>query len=276
MANDAPIQPIACVIGHPIAGNPAQFAFERAFAAADVDWRFLSLDVSADDLADGIRGARALGFQGLLIAEPHRSAVAQLCDELSEQAAASQHVDVVTRTESGTFRGHHLKSAAISDIVARTLPEPDARGKLSIAMLGDCSIMRAAMRPLMLTTKYRWRVTEPLLDAPIDDLEWREVDSADEAIDDTTAVVIRGRQGADPADCPETLLDRIRMPALVIDIAETTSTSPLSRYAAQRGCVTLTRLDLLVLQTTAALEAWTGLQPDGAVIREALEEFLEI
>ncbi len=273
---DLPIQPIACVIGHPIAGNPTQFACERALAAAELDWRFLSLDVTAERLEDAIRGVRAMGFLGVMVGHPHREGVVGLCDGLSEQAAAAQQVDMIACQPDGQLTGHHLKSAAISDAIADAVPEPDARGKVSIAMLGDCPTMRAALRPLMQTDRYRWWVTEPILDAPHEGLDWREVDRVDDAIDQTTAIIIRGRQGAQPTELPESLLQRLSQPALVIDMAETTSTSPLARYALQQGLLALTRLDLLIMQATRALEIWTGHRPDESVVREAFEEFLEI
>ena len=123
---------------------------------------------------------------------------------------------------------------------------------------------------------YRWRVSE--FQSYLSDMkqELHEVDSVDEAIDEATAVVIRGMVGDEPCEVPETLLDRLSEPALVIDLAEMTSTSPLARYAAHRGLQSMTRLDLLVERTVRALGCWTEQTPDEAIIREAYEEYLEI
>ncbi|MCO8124118.1 hypothetical protein NHH03_20405 [Stieleria sp. TO1_6] len=64
---DGITEPVVLVLGHPIAGNPAQFALERAFASLDLQWRVLSCDVSPDQVADAIAGADVLGFRGLLL-----------------------------------------------------------------------------------------------------------------------------------------------------------------------------------------------------------------
>ncbi len=273
---DSPIPPIACVMGHPIAGNPTQFAVERALAAADIDLRFLSLDVPPEQLAEAIGGVRAMGFWGVMLIEPHRQAAVALCDQLSDEAQASERVDVIERTDEGQLRGHHFASLSISAAIERAIREPDARGKITISLLGDCPVMLASVRPLMASGRYRWRVSEMLPYMLDMNLELHEVDSVDQAIDESTAVVIRGMVGEQPCEVPESLLDRISKPALIIDLAEMTSTSPLARDAAQRGLQAITRLDLLVDQTVRALGCWTDQTPEEGIIREAYEEYLEI
>lgn len=64
---DGITEPVVLVLGHPIAGNPAQFALERAFASLDLGWRVLSCDVTPDRVDDAISGADVLGFRGLLL-----------------------------------------------------------------------------------------------------------------------------------------------------------------------------------------------------------------
>lgn len=273
---DSPIQPIACVIGHPIAGNPTQFAVERALPAVDFDWRFLSMDVTAEQLHDAISGVRALGILGVMVDDPHRQAVVELCDELAEEAAAAGQVDVISRTAEGALRGHHFGSLAIAAAIDNVLSEPDARGKPLVTLLGDDANMLAAVRPLMQSDRFRWRVSEMaafMLEAPA---EVQETDSVDQAIDEATVILIRGLRGAQPYEVPEALLDRIGAPALVIDLAETSSTSPLARYATQHGLQSITRLDLLVDQTAQAIVCWSGQTPDRTALREAFEEYLEI
>ncbi|MEM7317046.1 MAG: hypothetical protein AAF497_28265 [Planctomycetota bacterium] len=64
---DGITEPVVLILGHPIAGNPAQFALERAFASLSLEWRVLSCDVPPEKIADAIRGAEVLGFRGLLL-----------------------------------------------------------------------------------------------------------------------------------------------------------------------------------------------------------------
>jgi hypothetical protein len=64
---DGITEPVVLVLGHPVAGNPAQFALERAFESLGLQWRVLSCDVPPDRLDEAISGANILGFRGLLL-----------------------------------------------------------------------------------------------------------------------------------------------------------------------------------------------------------------
>ena len=64
---DGITEPVVLVLGHPIAGNPAQFALERAFEGLNLSWRVLSCDVPHLDLQRAIDGAWVLGFRGVLL-----------------------------------------------------------------------------------------------------------------------------------------------------------------------------------------------------------------
>lgn len=64
---DGITEPVVLILGHPIAGNPSQFAFERAFESMRVQWRVLSCDVPAEHIDRAIAGAEVLGFRGLLL-----------------------------------------------------------------------------------------------------------------------------------------------------------------------------------------------------------------
>ena len=46
--------------------------------------------------------------------------------------------------------------------------------------------------------------------------------------------------------------------------------------AGRRGCTTLDGLGMLVNQGVISFKVWTGVDPDPGVMREALEEYLEL
>ncbi|WP_162006651.1 hypothetical protein [Roseimaritima sediminicola] len=351
---DSAVQPIACVLGHPIAGNPTQFAVERALAAADIDWRFLSLDVTAEDLPAAVAGMRAMGFRGGIVADPHRGAVAPLCDETDEAATIAAYVDVLSRQDDGPLRGHFVSTEVLRAAISKTFAD-EAAGESAgdkspvertIAVLGDADPWLAALLPLMRQPHYRWRLfdTPPELwqrsgadtanstpDGHQDDpagrdlagrdpagrdpagrdpagrdpagrdlaeVERKEMNAQDvasptggnaahprrvrrtarieETIDEAVDVVLRGMCDGEPCLISETVIQRLRAPALVIDLAEWTGSSPLTRAAGKQNLATLTRLDLMVDQTARAVQCWTDQAIDEAILREAYEEFLEI
>lgn len=85
--DESPVQSVVCVIGHPIAGNPAQFCISRVFSSLEIDWQCLSFDVPPESLATAIAGIDVLHFAGALISPPHQTAIAAL---LNSKPEASQ------------------------------------------------------------------------------------------------------------------------------------------------------------------------------------------
>ncbi len=77
-------EPLIAVIGHPIAGNPTQFAIECALKSLELDYRVLSFDVPAENLAAAINGLEVLGFRGVLVDQTLASDVAQWWQEKTE------------------------------------------------------------------------------------------------------------------------------------------------------------------------------------------------
>ena len=70
----------------PAADNPTVAMMEAAYAHHGIDARYLNCDVAAEDLADAVRGATAMGWIGFNCSLPHKVAVIQLLDELAESA----------------------------------------------------------------------------------------------------------------------------------------------------------------------------------------------
>jgi shikimate dehydrogenase len=63
---------------------------------------------------------------------------------------------------------------------------------------------------------------------------------------------------------------------VVADVVFNPPRTRLIRDAEQQGCSTLDGLGMLVNQAVIGFKLWTGVEPDAAVMREALEEFLNV
>ena len=87
---------VAC-LGQPVAENPTGVMQEAAFRALGLDWRYLTIEVAPDQLANAITGVRALGMRGLNLTIPHKVAVLQYLDEIAPDAALIGAVNTVCR-----------------------------------------------------------------------------------------------------------------------------------------------------------------------------------
>ena len=90
-------QDLTGFFGQPAAENPTQVMIEAAYRHHDLFWRYLTIEVAPQDLADAVRGARAMGFRGFNCTIPHKVSVIEHLDGLGESAALMQAVNCVVR-----------------------------------------------------------------------------------------------------------------------------------------------------------------------------------
>ncbi len=88
-------QELVGVFGYPVAENPTQAMIEPAFAALGLDWRYLTVEVHPAELAHAVRGARAMNWKGFNLTIPHKVAVIEYLDRLTEAAEAIGAVNCV-------------------------------------------------------------------------------------------------------------------------------------------------------------------------------------
>jgi shikimate dehydrogenase len=69
---------IVALLGDPVSASLSPVMQNAAFAARGLDWTYVALRVSADELEDALRGLTALGFAGANVTTPHKLAVARL------------------------------------------------------------------------------------------------------------------------------------------------------------------------------------------------------
>jgi shikimate dehydrogenase len=69
---------IVALLGDPVSASLSPLMQNAAFVARGLDWTYVALRVSADELEDALRGLTALGFAGANVTTPHKLAVARL------------------------------------------------------------------------------------------------------------------------------------------------------------------------------------------------------
>lgn len=99
-------EPILTILGHPIAGNPSQFAIERALHDMNLEWRVLSFDVPEADIPAALNGLEVLGIRGVLVDSSVSRAVAKwYAAKYPQRDEASIAIDCLYRDRDGRLRG---------------------------------------------------------------------------------------------------------------------------------------------------------------------------
>ncbi|HMO83924.1 MAG TPA: hypothetical protein PKC18_03285, partial [Lacipirellulaceae bacterium] len=138
-------QDVCCLMGDPIAGNPTQYMLEKAFAQADLDWRFLTFEVSKDDFATALAGARVFDFRGVMLAPPHRGQVSSYLESVTDAARLAHQVNCLSQHD-GQLRGHNTEGQALRKLIGGSLTIPG----LCATILGSGRLARSFAAELAL------------------------------------------------------------------------------------------------------------------------------
>ena len=97
---------LLALIGHPVGHSLSPAMHNAAFAADDLDFVYVCLDVDPDGLPAAVLGLRALKFRGFNVTMPHKRAMVPLVDDLDEGARVSGAVNTVV-VEGSRMRGYN-------------------------------------------------------------------------------------------------------------------------------------------------------------------------
>jgi shikimate dehydrogenase len=271
-------------MGQPVAGNPTQFMMERAFDAAGLDWRYLTLEVPPEKLADAMAGMRAMGFKGGNFTIPHKVEVIKYLDGLSDAAELRGAVNCVHRTDNGQLIGENTDGKGFVQSL-RGVTDPNGNkivilgaGGAARAIAVEVGLAGAAEITIVNRSPQRGQELVDLLNDRIQVSSKFVPWDGDYAVGDGTQIVINATSiGLGNAEARVPLAIASLKPEMVVaDVIFNPPQTRLLRDAAQRGCTTLDGLGMLVNQGVIGFKIWTGVDPDPAVMREALEEYLEL
>jgi shikimate dehydrogenase len=274
-------------MGDPVAGNPTQYMLEKAFAVADLDWRFLTFEVPADDFEAALQGARIFAFRGVMLASPHRGQVAPYLESATDAARLSGQVNCLVQTE-GQLRGNNTEGFALRRLAEGRLSFKGAKatilgsGRLAKSFAAEIALAGAAAIDLVCIAPVQ---AEPLVQALKDDpqtattecriVTWPASGDMLPIGDDHRLLVNAtpvGRQ--DPHAALPIDVTQLAPDFVVADIVFNPPETHLVRDARRRGLHVIDGLALLVEQAALAFELWTGRQADRGAMRDAVEEFL--
>lgn len=263
------------------AGNPTVAMIEAAFAHHGLHWRYVNMEVAPEDLADAVRGARALGFRGFNCSLPHKVTVIPHLDGLGESASLMGAVNCVVRRgdkligENTDGKGFLKSLASVIEPRDKSVVLFGAGGaaraiavELGLAGIRNITVVnRSPSRGGELVELLRGKLK---LDANL--TVWQ----GDFAVPAGTEIVINATSiGLNDGAARLNLDVNTLHPGMVVaDVIGNPPATRLIRDASARGCTPLDGLGMLVNQGVVGVQYWTGVEPDVAVMRAALEEAL--
>ena len=265
------------------AGNPTVAMIEAAFAHHGLHWRYVNMEVTPANLGAAVRGAKAMGFRGFNCSLPHKVAVIQHLDGLGESAALMGAVNCVVRRGENLVGENTDGKGFLKSLESVIAP----KGK-SVVLFGAGGAARAIAVELGLAGTKRITIVNRSesrgaelvgllrdklkLDAEL--VVWR----GDYAVPATTDIVINGTSIGLYAPEARLALDlnSLKPGMVVADVVFSPVRTRFLDDAAAQGCRAIDGLGMLVNQGIVGVQYWTGLIPDVAVMRKALESAMGV
>ncbi len=273
-------QELTAAFGQPISENPTQVMVEAAYRHHDLDWRYLTIEVAPDGLEDAVKGAKAMGFQGFNCTIPHKVKVIEYLDGLGESASLMGAVNCVVRRE-GQWIGENTDGKGFVESL-RELTDPSGKnvvifgaGGAARAIGVEVALAGASKITIVNRTVERGEELTKLLDEKLpveaDFVPW---DGVYAAPDGTDVLINATSIGLFPDVDARLALDvgTLREGMVVADVIPNPPATNLVRDARAKGCKVIDGLGMLVNQGVIGIRHWTGVDPDPAIMRAALEE----
>jgi shikimate dehydrogenase len=261
---------VAAVIGSPVRHSRSPAIVNAAFAAAGLDWVFAAFEVAPGRGADAVAAMRTLGLGGLSVTMPHKADVIAALDRLSPDAEALGAVNCIAR-DGHELVGHNTDGPGL----VRSLADAGAgvAGR-RCAVLGAGGAARAVIRALagagaaevavVNRTPERAEAAAALAGAVGRVAPADAVADADMVVNATSVGMGAAEGDAGPLPVAAELLGPGQV---VVDLVYLPLRTPLLAAAAARGAHPVDGLGMLVHQAAIAVEHWTGVAPDVAVMQ---------
>jgi shikimate dehydrogenase len=261
------------------AENPTPVMMNGAYAHHGIDAVYVNCEVPAASLAEAVRGARAMGWQGFNCSMPHKKAVIPLLDELDRSASIIGAVNCVTMRD-GRLVGSNTDGKGFVDAL-RTVA--DCAG-LDVVVIGAGGAASAIAVELALAGARRIRIigrtperarliadaASAASDVSVDVLPYPDGVVLDRDADVVVNATPLGLEGTSTSS-PDVDLGSARDDLVVADVIANPVTTQLIARARDAGLRTLDGLGMLVNQGADNIERWTGVSTDRTVMRAALE-----
>jgi shikimate dehydrogenase len=261
------------VVGHPVAHSRSPELQNAAFAHLGIDAAYVALPVLPERLEEALRGAHALGFQGLNVTVPHKQPALAACAALDAVAREVGAVNALRRTPEG-WEGTNTDAPACLSL----LEEAGARGARALLIGAGGAARAAAWALLRLGADLRVAarrgdasaalVEELLRQAPADaraePVDWEDL--AEQAA--AAQVVVNGTSVGLPGH--EARLPQLRLHAGQVFLDFVYGDTELVRAARAAGARLVSGEAILVRQGALAFTWWTGRPAPEAVMAAAI------
>lgn len=273
------------VFGDPVDGNPTGVVEEAGFAAAGLNYRYITCRVAVEDLSAAMRGMRAMGMKGVNLTMPHKIAVLDELDELSQAARIIGAVNTVVRRGDRLIGENTDGKGFVKSVRDAQIPLEGrvvtilGAGGAARAIGVECALAGAGKIIVINRNIQRGeelvRTISENTSAEAAFIPWSgaaEIPEETQILINATCVGLHPDVNA----CPDVRYEGIRADMSVCDVVFNPAKTVFLRRAEERGARILTGLGMLVNQAALNFELWTDTAAPRDVMQAALEKELSV
>ncbi len=265
---DHPRIPLAAVLGHPIAHSRSPALHGYWLKRYGIPGHYIPIDIAPVDLPRLIRTLPALGFVGCNVTIPHKEAILQIADIVTDRAALIGAANTLIFRKDGKIHADNTDGSGFIANLRQNAPDwKPASGPAVV--LGAGGAARAVVAALIEVGVPEIRLanrTRPRADALRSDFgakvhvhEWVQ---AGNLMDDAATVINTTSLGMTGKADFRIPLDRINPHAVCNDLVYTPLKTQFLIEAEARGCTVVDGLGMLLHQAAPGFERWFGLRPE--------------
>ncbi len=276
------------LIGNPVSHSLSPIMQNAALQYLGLDLIYIALPCKDEDLEIVLSSLKKINCKGLNVTIPHKERVFNLCSEISPIATKLKAINTLKLNSEKEW------SATNTDVEGFIYPLKN----LNLAMkksivLGSGGAARSVIQGLInlnLSTISVISRNESSLDKLIKNFDNQIQLQGILNSDDKTQILIREADlivNTTPAGMKTTKDENNVMPygeafwrslksqTIVYDLIYNPSPTPLLKFSAKKGCLTINGLEMLVAQGMKSLSFWTdGLEVPFHIMNDALKKYL--
>lgn len=272
------------VFGDPVDDNPTGVVEEAAFAAKNLNYRYLTIKVLPEDLGKAMDSVKIFDMKGINLTMPHKIKVLPYLDELSPAAEIIGAVNTVIQKEGKLFGENTDGKGFVTALKnsGETLDKKNVTilgaGGAARAIAVECALNGAAYINIINRSIEKGEELASLIQMKTDSsakyLNWKnnmEIPSDTDILINATSI------GFSPnvTDKPDIDYTSITPEMCVCDVIFNPAETIFLKTAAENGAKTITGLGMLVQQAALNFTLWTGVEAPVDVMEDALKKEFE-
>lgn len=259
--------PLAGVIGSPIGHSKSPQIHDHWLKTLGLEGYYIPMDVSAKDLRDTLRMLPKVGFVGVNITIPHKEAVMEIADLVTDRATLIGAANTLIFRKDEKIHADNTDGYGFIENLKSGAPQWNPKaGPAAVLGAGGASravvasLLDAGVPEILLTNRTKVRA-EKLADdfgKRVQVIDWVQAGNILEEAALTVNTTSLGMIGKQELRVP---LDGLRKGSIVTDLVYAPLQTKLLITAQQMGCTTVDGLGMLLHQAVPAFERWFGKRP---------------